>query len=925
MKKFLVLVTVLCLALALAVCASAATVYVKDGGTGSGLTPESPVGNLGAAFSTLQGKGGTVCLVGDTTLAEIITVPDQESDLLITAQNGARLVYSTGCRMQFAKNKNNNVITIDLPFSLAADWYMFGGFNNIVFTERAVMKGGTLFFYGGVMTNEAITIRDCITTIPYSITVHEGTFGQFAAGNLRQAVANFIGSIAAPVTVTVTGGTFGKADTVLAAEVACENPAVAPLKQFQGFSVGGMGFVADDVTLDISGGTFYMPIYISGRIGTTHSPAQSVSAFVATDRKYYAQDGDVAINISGGTFLGGAVCDTYVDAGYSRLMRGDYTVTVTGGTFAEGTVFDATQVKAYAGENKKATITVAEGVENITPRRFDVVNGEAVEYAEPTRVVFIGDSITEAHSSGNANTQSYPAAFLKTAVANGKDVIVSNLGVSASGMLPNTKYYYPDMLPYPLALEETDADYFFFALGTNDAYAAGESRGAEKLYVDGYTAFIKAVGDLPETDGVYVSSALLRGRGTGVFSMRATAAMRPMQKQIAEALMALDAKKYHYVDLYALTYDEAIVYETDAEGNESSPFFAADDLHPHAGGYTVMGQCVYDAIYDGVYGVDGFAMTDVYLSDSGRQFGAGTREDPTSSLPIALSKCAPNATLHIVGTSTWDLRVTFPRDLGKLTVVGEGEGAKWYFTGASLLYFDCDVVIDDLLLEIAAPHYMEIFGKYNNVTFGEGFTTAGDVRFSAGFPLYMEQSLVNVYNTSEIDTAETASSDKDCTVDIRGGTFKWLSAGNRRRKDNSPFGTYSGNMTLKLGAGVTVTNADFSGIVGMNYLTGSITAEVDGWGAIPLCDYAPIGATYILPYSYKRNTGKITVTADEAVTAPRVVMGDFSGDGAFTVADALAAIRAIADGNVGNASTHLFGAEKLDLTDVLWLLRRMAG
>ncbi len=928
MKKFAFVTALLLLTALLAVSAFAAdtTVYVKDGGTGSGATAETPLGSLSAAFGALSGKGGTVCLVGDTTLASIITVPEQSSDLTITAVDGARLVYKSGCRLQFAKNKNDNVITIDLPFALSADWYMFGGFNNIVFTERAVMTGGTLFFYGGVMTNEAATIEDCIATLPYSITVHEGTFGQFAAGNLRQTSANFIGSIAAPVTLTVTGGTFGKADTAFAAEVEGTffTPTTAPLKTFQAFTVGGMGFLADDATLNISGGTFHMPIYISGRIGTTHSPAQSVSAFVATDRKYYAQDGDITINISGGVFNGGAVCDTYVDAGYSRLMRGDYTVTVTGGTFAEGTVFDATQVKAYAGESKKATLTVAEGIENITPRRFDVVNGEAQTYEEPTRVAFIGDSITEGHSSGNANINSYPAAFLKTAVAAGKDVIVSNLGVSASGMLPATRYYYPAMLPYPLALEEVDADLFFFALGTNDAYVAGETVGAGKLFYDGYKTFIKACGDLPDTDGVYVSSALIRGRGVGVYCSRVIGSMHPMQKAIATELAALDADKYHFVDLYTLTYDEAIVYNTDAEGNETSPFFADDNLHPHAEGYKVMGQCVYDAFYNGVYGEDGFTMTDVYLSDSGREFGVGTKEDPASSLALALSRCAPNATVHIVGTSTWTGRATVPADLGKLTIVGEGEGAKWLFPLSDLLYFDCDVEIDNLLLEVSGTNYLEIFGKYNNVTFGEGFSTAGDVRFSAGYPVYHEKAFLDLAVSNELDTAETVSSDADCTVDIRGGTFQWLSAGNRRRKDNSPFGTYSGNMTFTVGAGVTVTDAEYSGILGMNYNAGSITANIGGWGDIPLRDNMTLGATSSIPYDYTKNTGTLAVNLAEGVTVDRVITGDFNADGSFGIADALTALRALLDGNAGNAATHFYGVQTLKLTDILAILRLLA-
>lgn len=901
MKKLLFLFVAALLIVLLSVSAFAAekTVYVMDGGSGDGSTAATPIGTLAGAVNALGGKGGTVVLVGDTTVSTIYTVPEQADDLIFTAQNGARLVYNGASRLQFAKNTNDNVITLDTPIFIdekSGGQYMFGGFNSIVFTQNAKMEGKKVWFYGGVKVNDSYakttTIESCMTELPYSITVHEGNFGDFMCGNLRLGGDNFIGSIAAPVTVTITGGTFGDAGTTFTPVIETENPAISPLKEFKAFSVGGHTFLADDVTLNISGGTFHTPIYISGRIGTTHSPAQSVSAFVATDRKYYAQDGDVTVNISGGTFLGGAVCDTYVDAGYSRLMRGNYTVTVTGGTFTEGTVFDATQVKAYAGGTEKATLTVADGVANITPKRFDVVNGETVEYTEPTRVAFIGDSITEGHSSGNANTDSYPAAFLKTAVAVGEDVIVSNLGVSASGMLPATKYYYPAMLPYPLALEEVDADYYFFALGTNDAYSGGETEGAAEQYYTGYKAFIEAVGNLPDTDGVYVSSALIRGRGVGHYTLRAVGFVRPMQEKIANELAATDADKYHYVDLYALTYDEAIVYNEDGSG----AFFADDNLHPHSEGYKVMGQCVYDAIYKGVYGVEDFAMNDVYLSDSGREFGAGTKDDPASSLSIAISKCAPNATLHIVGTSTWNSRATVPQNLGKLTIVGEGEGAVWKFSGSALVYFDCDVEIDNLCLEVTGSNYLELFGKYNNVTFGESFTTKGDIRFSAGYPVYHEKTLVDVFVDSEYDTAESVSTDKDCTVEIKNGTFKWLSAGNRRRKDDSPFGTYSGSMTFTVGAGVTVTDAEYSGLVGMNYHAGNLVADVQSFGTFPLYTYMPIGNVVGVPaYNPSKNTGNVTVTVGEGVQY--IATGDVDANGSADIEDCLLVLKAMADGN----------------------------
>ena len=909
MKKNLCIALIFVLlvfALALSALASDKVVYVRDGGTGNGLSATTPVGSLAAAANALGGAGGSIVLVGDTTISSKTTIPEQADDLTITAQDGAKLIIRH--RFQFAKNTNANVITLDLPIDLAADFacFMFGGCNNIVFTKNCVMTnsgGGTLNFCGGLQASEAEDIDELIITLPYSITVENGRFDSFIGGHFRNMSDVYVGTIAAPISIDISGGRFGTAGDY--------SDALSPIKLFPAFSVSGMNFLADDATLTISGGTFYTPIYISGRLGTIHSPTQNISKKIATDRDYYAQDGDVTVNISGGIFLGGAVCDTYVDTGYSRLMRGDYTVTVTGGSFKEGTVFDATQVKPYAGENKKATITYPAGL-GITAKRFDVVNGAQVSYTEPTRVAFIGDSITEGHSSGNALTNSYPAQYLSLELAAGHDVIVSDLGVSASGMLPSTKYYYPEMLPAPLALEEVDADIYFFALGTNDAYSSGAANGTAAHFYDEYKTLIKACGDLADTDAVYISSALYRGRGVGPYSMRAANVMRPIQKKIADELAAAEPGKYHFVDLYTLTLDAIFAEE----------LFSDDNLHPDAAGYAVMAQKVYDALHSGVYGVDGFGLRDVYLSATGREFGLGTEEDPASSLSFALSRCAGDATIHVIGVCDHNTTVAVPENLTSLTFKGEGSGAAIHFTADATFRLGCDVTFDDIAVTVASGKYVGIFGEYHNVTFTETFTSSGTLWFYAGRYVRESRDLVDVYTTSTYDTAASASSDADITVNVLGGTFTSLSAGGRRFASNSPFGTYGGDMIFNVGENVVVTDATNSGIVGMHYLTGSITANIDGWGSVALKDNMRLGS--IAPsvtYDLANNTGKLPVNLANTVTAPRVVTGDFDNDGALSVSDVLAALRAVCDGQSGGASANFYEVTTLKLSHVLHLLR----
>ena len=254
MKKHLLWLCALLLAacgLALSAGAAETRVYVADGGTGDGKSASTPCGSLAAAVDVLNGAGGTVVLVGDVTVSVQTTLPEQSGDLTFTAEGGARLVQKQ--RITFAKNTNDNVITFDLPVYAAASSpvAVFGSFNSITFTEKfTVTKAATgsgFWFYGGVFTAEAANggvNADYITELPYSITVKNGTFDRFSGGNYRSSGHCLVGAIAAPVSVTVEGGTFGTAGTY---DVESNN------QQYNGFSVSGQMILADDATLTITG------------------------------------------------------------------------------------------------------------------------------------------------------------------------------------------------------------------------------------------------------------------------------------------------------------------------------------------------------------------------------------------------------------------------------------------------------------------------------------------------------------------------------------------------------------------------------------------------------------------------------------------------------------------------------------------------
>lgn len=925
MKKHLLWLCALLLAacgLALSAGAAETRVYVADGGTGDGKSASTPCGSLAAAVDALNGAGGTVVLVGDVTVSVQTTLPEQSGDLTFTAEGGARLVQKQ--RITFAKNTNDNVITFDLPVYAAASSpvAVFGSFNSITFTEKfTVTKAATgsgFWFYGGVYTTDAAkggVNADYITELPYAITVKNGTFDRFSGGNLRSAGQCLVGAIAAPLTVTVEGGTFGTAGSY---DVESNN------QQYNGFSVSGQMILADDATLNISGGTFHVPVFMQGRLGLVAVQASRDSTLTASDKKYYSIDGDLKINISGGSFDGGMISAYQQQVSHAQVVRGNFDVTISGKpTFKTGTILDATAVKSYPGSSTKATLTMPAAQSGVTVRRFDEVNGAAQSYTEPLRIVTIGDSITEGYG-GSFATQSYPARIAARLMREGKDTLVGNYGLSSAGMTMGkaARVYYPDTLADRMTRTETGADFYVFAIGTNDGDAAGQSNGSEKWYVDLYTDFIKAVGDNAETSKVFITNAVHR-MTPNVATLRNSSIIRPTQKKIADELSASDPGKYTFIDLYALTY----------ERTKKGTFISSDKIHPTVDGYIYMAEKVYDAIFNGVTEVDGFRLTDVYASDSGTPFGAGTKEDPISYLPNAIDRMAINAdvTLHIVGTLTFGGdSVSLPTYMQRLTIVGEGTNAVLNLSKAADVRLGCPTVFRNLTVTGRGAGTAMVC-RYFDLDIDKSVTLTGKWDLILGNIVQSDRSKIDVKTNMKFDSAESVSSDRDCTVRVLTGTWTRFFCGDRRISNHAPIGTYGGHMTVTVGGAAKITGMTaaatqatlYAAVSGMNYLTGSIDATVDGWdSALALTDFAYIGSrSDIVPYTPSKNTGSVRLTT----AAKTIRMGDLDGDGAVTVRDALLLVRAAVNGRLTDAQAeHYFHTTAVTLTDVIWLLGRTA-
>jgi len=928
MKKQVLTLLVLCFLLALCVCAAEEqTVYVTAGGSG-----ENVYGSLEDAVCALNSEGGTVVLTNAVIVHEDVTLPEQSGDLVFTAEGNGKLILASV--LSLAKNENANTVTFDLPILVKEGAVLFGGFNSVYFTEN-FSTDTPLNFYGGVDTlaGSGIDTRKaaydtprnalCITELPYSITVDGGNFGIFAGGNRRPMPADYncyIGAISAPLTVTINGGSFS-APVSYGVDDA--------IKGDEAFSLSGQSFLSDDATLTINGGTFNTPIYVHGYIGQTSTTSSAASALTRSDEKYYAADGDVTVAVNGGTFTQGCfeINIEQTAATYNRLHRGNYSVSIADAAdLADGITVDATQVKAYENENAKATLVTNKTVD---AKRFDVVNTEAVDYTEPTRIACVGDSITQGSCAYDANgvidfeNLSYPAQMYAQAVSANEDVIVSNYGCGATKVLPYGGLYYRDGLAYILSVEETDADYIVIGLGTNDSLSVGVSVGQHKHFSEQYTDLVLSYETLPNTKTVYGTSAIYR-YGSDV---AAAGVIRALQEQVLTEQKAA-GKKVQYIDLYALTLEDAL----------ADRLLHTDLLHPNAAGYAIYADAIYNAVFNGVTEVENFELTDLWVSAAGTNNAECSEENPTNNIAVAFAKAAPTATIHIVGEYAYAKLATVidngesyafntPYSVKNLTIVGEGEDAvlsvdtKHFFVNGNL-------TLDNIRLQNAAnvSGALYIAANYNDLTLTDTVTTTGTAGalLIAGHTVYNDDVASGWYTS-----AEHISSNRDCTITVDGGSYVFVLGGNYHMPSfqAAPYGTYSGKMTVNIGENVVLGKHTCEGIVGMNYLAGSVTANLGAWNTNPIREYATLTnhSAYKASYDVTKNTGAVTVNLGEGLTNTVIRSGDVTMDGEITVADALQLLKYML-GGTDAAYNNRYYFEKTDirLVDVVHMLKTLA-
>ncbi len=246
--------------------------------------------------------------------------------------------------------------------------------------------------------------------------------------------------------------------------------------------------------------------------------------------------------------------------------------------------------------------------------------------------------------------------------------------------------------------------------------------------------------------------------------------------------------------------------------------------------------------------------TEVYYkseADGGDYVNNGlTADAPVQSIYDAAATLGPNGgTIYLLSNVAG---FESPKCEGTLTFSAvlpgttepNGKGINF---GSSNVYLQSDVVFDGLTLTSTARENL-IAMQGHDLQINENVTTVlgtdGALGLVAGY------SIADTAYASGGKGATELSLTGDQTITVNGGTYNYFFGGNRRWGQNATVGTYSGNMTVNIGAGATFT-ADYRAddvnptfafyLTGMNIVKGSVTANLNGTFDLPVFAFGKLG------------------------------------------------------------------------------------
>ena len=199
MKKFLGIFLAAILCVMLAVAASAADVYVNDGGTGDGSSADAPLGSMTDAINKIGADGGKVIIVDTYTCAEEYYEPEHVGNIVIT---GGKYVFSQGQYNRWFLSGPGSTTFENMSFEYGAGTtsLIIAQYNKLVLGEGLSFDAsGKAYVIGGYqvpLTDTAVFDRDS------DVTVKSGNYWLVAGHSRGSTEYSFVGT----AHITVEGG-----------------------------------------------------------------------------------------------------------------------------------------------------------------------------------------------------------------------------------------------------------------------------------------------------------------------------------------------------------------------------------------------------------------------------------------------------------------------------------------------------------------------------------------------------------------------------------------------------------------------------------------------------------------------------------------------------------------------------------------------
>ena len=273
-------------------------IYVRDGGTGTGASPDSPLSDLKTAIEKL-GSDGTVVICGTYNISSNLTISAHSYVVTITSvgpdtdyrKSGAKIILNAN--LYLGGTTTFKDVNFDVPKSVA----IVANANKLTIAdnvESTLTNANTNYIniYGG-KTGTAASVKT-------DVTVNSGDWGILRAGGNNTSTTESGISI----NLTVNGGTF-----------------------YRYVALASRGRVSGTINFTANGGKFL----------------QSVYAVYEEDGKAYSANYDVNITINGGEF------HQEIAPAYSKktTVNGSFDVVIHGGEFSHLT--DLVGAEEFAG------------------------------------------------------------------------------------------------------------------------------------------------------------------------------------------------------------------------------------------------------------------------------------------------------------------------------------------------------------------------------------------------------------------------------------------------------------------------------------------------------------------------------------------------------------------------------------------------